>query len=160
MLYTPEVALKTALRGFDIDLSENLSRNGWVKKDTSQLTTNISEASGKIRVASHDRIRFENRFKEIYSMVDSFLYKCDKLNLEVVFIVPPVLPTYYKNVNQTICNKNEEAIISLTQRHKISYHNYFEDGRFSKEDFFDNDHLNFLGADKFSKILNKDIFEK
>ena len=41
-----------------------------------------------------------------------------------------------------------------------SLHYYLRDERFTTEDFFNIDHLNRRGAEKFSRILNEDVVKR
>lgn len=160
MLYTPQTSLGYAKRFFNINLSENLSQNGWLKIDTISNNQNISEKSGKDRVEFHDKNRFVFRFKETTSMLENFVNECQKRKIDVVFITTPVLPTYYKYTNPVINQKNTNAINELCKKYDCKYFDYFRDGRFTNKDFNDNDHMNFIGAEKFSKILDTDIVSK
>lgn len=160
MLYTPLETLKYAFHFFNIDLSKGLRPNGWLALDTLSNNQNISEISGKNRVEFHDKTHFEYRFKEIFSTVDSFVYECRKRGIKVVFITTPVLPTYYNYTKPETNQVNTKAILELCQKYDCDYHDYFRDNRFTNRDFVDNDHMNFVGAEKFSKILNADIIEK
>ncbi len=45
------------------------------------------------------------------------------------------------------------------QKYNLGYYNYLKDDRFSAEDFFDSDHLNTRGAEKFSRLLRDEIIE-
>jgi hypothetical protein len=48
----------------------------------------------------------------------------------------------------------------LCLKYNAEYFDYFKDSRFTKGDFYDNDHLNYIGAGKFSRILDQDIVSK
>jgi hypothetical protein len=80
--------------------------------------------------------------------------------VEVVFITTPVLPTYYKFIDREIERKNTLAINGLCNKYSCKYFNYFRDDRFTEKDFYDNDHLNFIGAEKFSGIINDEIISE
>ena len=160
MLYTPQSTLEYAEHFFKIDLSNKLNRNGWLKIDTIPNNPNINEISGKERVEFHDKNRLAFRFNEIYSELEYFVQECKKRQIDVVFITTPVLPTYYKYTNPEINKKNSDAIQKLCKEYNCQYYDYFRDDRFTNRDFYNNDHMNFIGAEKFSKILNDDIISK
>lgn len=46
------------------------------------------------------------------------------------------------------------------QKYNLGYYNYLKGERFSAADFFDSDHLNTRGAEKFSRLLRDEIIEK
>ena len=55
---------------------------------------------------------------------------------------------------------NSRAINVLSKKCNIPYYDYFKGDRFEESDFYDNDHLNFMGAEKFSKILDNETVSK
>jgi hypothetical protein len=160
MLYTPQEAVKYATHLFREDFSENLNRNGWLGYDTLQYNTFISDSAGKARVKFHDGLLWPSRYAEIYSSLETLVDECRKHKAEVVFITTPVLPTYYNHTNPEIEMKNASAIKELCNKYGCTYFDYYRDNRFTVKDFYDNDHLNFVGAAKFSRIIDADIVSK
>ena len=51
---------------------------------------------------------------------------------------------------ENVANKNEN----------VEYYNFTYDSRFTREDYYNSDHLNDEGASKFSLIINELIKEK
>jgi hypothetical protein len=160
MLYTPQEALGYAKHKFREKLPEKLNRYGWVKYDTIPDNKYINEKAGKERADFHTRLCQHNRYNEIYPKLEKFVSECKKRNLELVFISTPVMPAYYKNLDPQINARNLFAIQGLCNKYGYQYFDYTRDDRFSLREFVDNDHLNFLGSEKFSKILNEDIISK
>jgi hypothetical protein len=157
MLYTPRTTLEYAKKLFRVDLADGRNRNGWVRIDARPNNPDISDSLGKERVKFHESMRFENRYQDNLKILNGFVNECKDRHIEVVFVVPPVLSTYSKYTNPRINQMNKNAILELCQKYDCQYFDYFRDNRFAIGDFSDNDHLNYLGAEKFSKILNQDI---
>jgi hypothetical protein len=157
MLYGTQNALQYTVERFHVDLAPEMSPNGWIKIDSIHNNPQISYASGKKRVVFHNKIRFEKRFNENIAILENFIRECKKRNIDVAIITPPVYETYYKYADPQVCRRNNEAILFLCKQYGCTFHDYFTDVRFNFIDFNDNDHLNFMGADKFSRILNEDI---
>ncbi len=159
MLYEPN----TALRYFvNLMLHRNLSDismndKGWLDVAPIKDNTNISDELGKKRVDFHNMCMHENTFNEIYNTVAGLVEELKSRDVKVVFVTTPVLSTYSKYVSNKIIDKNTETLLLLCRKYGCSYLNYFTDARFTNDDFLDNDHLNAVGAAKFSKILNLDI---
>ena len=160
MLYTPQEAVKYATHLFREDFSQNLDRNGWLGYDTLQNNAFISDSAGKARAEFHDGLCWPSRYNEIYSTLETLVDECRKHNVEVVFITTPVLPTYYTYTDPEIEIKNSAAIKGLCHKYSCQYFDYFRDNRFTVNDFYDNDHLNFIGATKLSRIIDADIVSK
>lgn len=160
MLYTPQESVGYAAHFFNEDFSQNLNRNGWLGYDTLQNNVFISDSAGKERAEFHDGLCWPSRYDEIYSTLETLVDECRKQQVEVVFITTPVLPTYYKFIDREIERKNTLAINGLCNKYSCKYFDYFRDDRFTEKDFYDNDHLNFVGAEKFSRILDKDVVLK
>lgn len=157
MLYTPRRTLEYAKKLFRIDLSEGLNRNGWVPIDAIQNNPNLSDILGRERVKLHESIRSESRYQDNLKIINNFVYELGKRHIKVFFVIAPVPSTYSKYTNPKIREMNEHAILELSRKYNCQFLNYFTDKRFTMEDFGDNDHLNYVGAGKFSKILNDDI---
>lgn len=157
MLYTPRVSLLYAFKLFHVDLRDNLRRNGYSWKDTTGSLLRINDILGRERVEFYDRLHFPSRFNEICSTLERFVERCKKRGLKVIFITPPVCDTYYKFTNPEVNRINTETVNKMSTKYNCPYYDYFRDKRFSSRDFFDNDHLNFAGAEKFTRILDHDI---
>jgi hypothetical protein len=157
MLYGTQNALQYTVQSFNVDLASDLSPNGWIKTDTITNNPQISDESGRKRVKFHDKIRHEKRFEENIAMLENFIAECKKHNADVTFIMSPVYETYYRYADREVIQKNNFALNKLCQKYGCRYFDYFTDTRFSIKDFNDNDHLNFMGAKKFSTILNDDF---
>lgn len=162
MLYTVDETFEYLKQNFKIDLSENLHKNGWKRIDTTESNKIINDSTGKHEAEYNEKIitKGKGEFNKIYMMLDNFVNECVKRKIEVVFITLPAYQSYYKNVNPENLKKTTNAVMELCNKYNCRYFNYFEDQRFVLKDFKDDDHLNYIGAEKFSKILNEDIVSK
>jgi hypothetical protein len=160
MLYGTQNALQYTTELFHVDLTENMSKNGWIKIDTIHNNPQISDESGRKRVQFHNKISHPYRFAENIAILENFIIECKKRNVDVAFVTPPVYKTYYNYIDTEMNRKNVDAIKSLCQRYGCTYHDYLCDQRFTSKDFNDNDHLNYMGAAKWSAILDSDVVVK
>ena len=156
-LYTPERAISYSLQGFKADLIKDYKANGYVPYDTLNNYKNISDSLGLKRVKLHDSFYKEKRWAENQNYLQQLIEELQKRNIQVVLVTQPVFATYSKFVNKAKLKKTTDTINLICKKYNCKYLNYFTDNRFSKSDFYDNDHLNCIGADKFSKILNNDM---
>ncbi len=156
-LYTPRNSIYYLRHHFKINLIEGLQPNGYMWKDSSSYKLNISPESGFDRVREHNGSYFKSRKKEIVADLAHLLDLANQHHVVPIIITPPVYKTYFSNVNTELINQNQQTIDGLCQIYHCRYKNYFSDGRFLRTDFYDNDHLNFIGAQKFSQLLDSEL---
>jgi hypothetical protein len=91
--------------------------------------------------------------------INDIIKKCKEKNIKVVVVSMPKTHLYSSYLNQ---NKLQ-AIFKTCQSFQdhnanaVFYLNLFNDKRFIDEDFYDSDHLNEVGAEKCSEIVNQFI---
>jgi hypothetical protein len=156
-LYTPATSFSYLMKGFDVNLIGNLKRNGFYSVDIITNNQSINNSIGYDRVKLHDAHYHESRFKDNVKDLEMLVQNLKKRGIIPVIVTPPVLPTYSKFVNAGRVEKNTKAIENVCLKYECRYFNYFTDRNFVPKDFADNDHLNCLGAAKFSKMINQDI---
>ena len=135
---------------FKLDCSEL----GWGNSYNAEKSLDLN-ATGKSSAKRHT-IDDLNLLEENLATLKSIIDLCDEYNLNVLLFTPPAYNSYYKNLN------NEQLNITLNKSKELAnssynctYINLIEDSSFIKNDFFDGDHLNNIGAKKLSILLNK-----
>lgn len=154
-LYTPTHAFGYFLKGFHVNLIENYDRSGFSKVDT--IEKSYGDSTGYIRVQTHEDCYQEKRVAENQKYVEELIVELKKRNITPVIITPPVLETYSKFVNKEKVKRNTEIVNRICKKYNCRYFDYFSDKRFVQSDFCDNDHLNVVGAEKFSRVIDKEI---
>jgi len=76
-----------------------------------------------------------------------------------LIVTAPVFSTYSKFADKGKLRLNDSIIRCICSKYGCKYFDYFTDKRFEKEDFLDNDHLNFIGAEKFSRMINEEVLQ-
>ncbi len=75
-----------------------------------------------------------------------------------IIIEMPTHGSYRENLNPDLYALFKKSLGDFAEKHQIEFHDYSDDPRFALEDFtYMVDHLNAIGASKFSTILNSDI---
>lgn len=75
--------------------------------------------------------------------------------IKVILIITPATKEYVNGINQQKWNKIVKTCESLSeQNNNVTLLNLFDDIRFTDDDLFDTDHLNEIGAQKCTNILN------
>lgn len=77
--------------------------------------------------------------------------------VKIIIITTPCLPNYYENINAQKYSEMQNIIKEFAQRYDIKYYNYLHNKSFNEDDFYDADHLNTQGSEKFTRILMQDI---
>jgi len=156
-LYTTDSSLVFLRNGFKTNLTEGLMQNGYYSVDTSGHKKFLTDDFGHYRADFHNRFFKFNRVAENVKGLELFLSELKKRNIKFVIISIPVNNYYKKYVDSTLLMKNNDLLTNICMKHQCDYLDFFDDKRFSQDDFYDNDHLNFIGAEKFSRILNDEM---
>ncbi|WP_303298843.1 hypothetical protein [Phocaeicola coprophilus] len=112
-----------------------------------------------------------NQHKPILADKDSKLYQsnicrmhkvaelCHKRGIHLYLVMPPVHPEYYRLADKKQLELIRKAVAEVVSCwDNVSSHEYFDDCRFTDDDFYDGNHLNSdIGAKKFSTILKNDL---
>lgn len=115
-----------------------------------------SEKEGETAASRHTAKDWNNVEYNIM-LVKKIAEFCKQHNIKLVLITTPCWKTYCKNLDQKQLSQMYKLITELQQEYNIPYYDYLTDKRFVADDFFDNNHLSNVGAEKFTKILKTDI---
>jgi len=93
-------------------------------------------------------------FAENVQILNSFEEFCNKKNVKLIFLTTPAYHSYRENLHKEQMNKMIETMNDFVAKHNnCHYLNWIEDPDFTKEDYYDSDHLSGSGAEKLSKKL-------
>ena len=138
------------------DFEPRWSRTGWGKDYKSTSSADDLLLSGKAAAKRHQS---KNYFNEI-SLVNlkKIFLICQSRNIRLLIITTPAYDAYRMQLESSRLGKMQTVVSDLIASNKnMLYINYLSDNRFESNDFYDADHLNHNGAEKFSRILNDDI---
>jgi hypothetical protein len=88
-------------------------------------------------------------------LLKSFVEKCKSKNIEVILFTPPAFHNYYDYINPEKYQRMQYEISQIALEYDIPYYDFLKDLRFNASDFYSIDHVNDLGAEKFSRIMNE-----
>lgn len=113
--------------------------------------------TGKSSSKRHTKNSFKNLNDNLYYLTEIIEY-CKHNDIEVILFTGPTWHTYHNNLDSRQLNEMNKNITQLLKNNKnVQYISFLKDKRFQKEDFYNADHLNEIGSEKFSKILNEII---
>lgn len=113
--------------------------------------------SGKEAAKRHAE-KSKTYFKENIALVNEIIAIAKSKNVKVILYTNPAYKTYTSELNQEQLQKTYTTIKSIASSNSnVRYYDFLTDPSFVKEDFFDADHLNEIGAEKFSKKMDNII---
>lgn len=151
MLYTPGKILEFLYSGRPtLDIQED----GWQPfYDFQQL----NEKNGKKRAENHkEMIKLEN-YPRNTAYLEELLEGLKKQGIKSAIVDLPVHSSYYRFIDSEIEEKNKGVFRDLCWGYSCEIFDFVRDARFGDSDFGDSDHLNPAGAEKFSKVLDKEV---
>ena len=135
----------------------NCNSTGWGTNYTHSTIRDL-EVTGKKASERHENGSSDftanlQKIKEIIKISESH-------GIKIFILITPTYISYRKNLNTIKTNSIIKNCTILSDYYSnVFFLNHFEDKSFVKKDFYDADHLNDVGAEKFSKILNREIIE-
>jgi hypothetical protein len=159
-LYQPIQSCYYASRCFRVNLAPDLSPNGWLLVQPPKTKNFLTDSVAAIRASLINENSIQSRFAQNAANLENLVSIVTKQNVACVIITSPVYKTFSKYVDKSKFARGVATIKDICERYHCEYINYFDDDRFTIEDFADNDHFNYIGAIKYSKIINHEIVEK
>lgn len=104
-----------------------------------------------------DVVEESNEREEVVKDLEDFIEILIAEGITPILFTPPTYTEFNSYLNQSYVEKNIQTCELITRKYDIKYWNFHDSKIFSKEDFYDMEHLNEKGAMKFSKILNDSI---
>ena len=155
--YGNDKAWQYALRGFKANLAKGYFDNGWAIKEGGE--TLINDSVGRVMVLKHAKDFKDVNLTSNINDLNTFLKELEKRKICPVFFTPPTTSSNYKYMEPGRLKIMDSVITALCNTYHCKWHNYYNDPRFSNEDFKDYAHLNRFGAAKFSRIINEEIIK-
>jgi hypothetical protein len=135
---------------------------GWGISYSSKNPQDLVE-TGKEAAARHT-IKDYKDFKENVSDLESIIEFGQRHNVKIVLFTPPAFETYVRNLNKEQLEKTIQAAEDISQKYdNCIYYNFLENKSFSESDFYDADHVNEIGAEKLTNLIEmmiSDIMKK
>lgn len=125
---------------------------GWGTKFNSKNKKDLF-TTGKTSALRHNMYN-EKIFSENLNTLNSIISFADKNKIKVLLFTPPAYPTYVENLESKQLNQTLDAAKKIDENHSnCTYVNLLTDTSFIEQDFYDADHLNEIGAEKLTNIL-------
>jgi hypothetical protein len=115
---------------------------------------NNMEKTGEAAALRHTYygIKLFNSNSEI---IQNIIKWCNERDIKLLFITFPAYYTYKNRLNNDQLENTIDYMLHIERENEnVYYYNFFDDNDFVEDDFFDADHLNELGAMKFTKKID------
>lgn len=140
-----------------------INKFGYVEANYDNQFEQMKYDSIKIFNSAEERLKethkeqSEKAFKSNKRRIVSIIEYCKTNNIKLYFLSSPLLQTYIDNKIENKNKKMIQLINELKSNYQINYIDFQHDTRFNIKDFRNDDHLNDVGAKKYSLILNEII---
>lgn len=144
--------VKKGIKYYFLDKSYITSSHlGW---GTNFNSKNKKTLNGAFTAKKHTAKDF-NLFDKNVKSLQKIIALCQKNKIKVIFVTTPTHASYYQNLNKNQLEKTTKTISEFVKNNSnFKYLNLLKSEKFTKDDFYDADHLNEIGAKKLSLLLN------
>lgn len=122
--------------------------------------SNINEENGKKQAIIDCNKNYPNTVKQNTVILRNYLEFLHINNINPIVIVCPVSKYYKKYFSNRIKDEFYNIIDVIRNEFKFQFLDFFDSSLFNDNDFYDVSHLNDIGAEKFTQILNKNLILK
>jgi hypothetical protein len=105
----------------------------------------------------NNTIRKSTEKNEVYADLEDFIENLKNNNIEPILYSSPTYSEYNKYLDPKNIEQNLSDIKTLCDKYNIKYWDFMESEYLKKADYYNCNHLNKIGASKFSKTLNDSI---
>ncbi len=125
---------------------------GWRLHDSILYNKDIPKNAK--RSAKRHNYNVRKNLKQNRIILREFIAFAKAKNFKILLYTAPVTEQYFNLLNEKKLDQNKNEMEKLTDNKNVFYYNFINDNRFIQADFYDADHLNNKGAEKFSVIIN------
>jgi hypothetical protein len=157
LLYGNTKAWQYALKGFNVNLVNGYSDNGWATKDGEESP--INDSAGYAFMRDHKKNFKEENLGHNIQYLNDLLKELKSRKIQAVFYSPPFTASSYKYMDANRLKTIDSVLHDLCTTYNCKWYDYHKDPRFFDSDFKNLGHLNQDGSTKFSKIINEEILK-
>ena len=142
--------------GFVSMATQKMKSDGWTDSGVQPMIDSpISERSAWQEVNLVESVMMDpSAIEGNLNLLSKFIEFCQSRHIKVMFITTPVYHYYYDHIDPLKYQRLQDNLEILINRYHVPYFNFLKDPHFVAADFHDPDHLNAVGAEKFSKMLD------
>ncbi len=157
-VYSPLTSIKLLYSNTFIN-KKNKMINGWTGYDFTNYNTLTREYAVKRVENFNNDIKNSKEHNYICKEFESLIIYLLDRNITPILITPPCHKYLTECLDSNIQKINSDYIQYLTQKYNLKYLNSEADTAFKSNHFVNVDHLNKIGAEKYTKMLDRLLFE-
>lgn len=161
LMYKPKLAtdiIKADIAAGDIHACfgcQALDANGYFRREGRTKEKDFARLSYFITEEWKQGFISEKAFSRNTVLLDRLLGQLEQKNIRVLLLSMPMHETLRARFDTSLSNRTRTYIGKMIAAHpNCNYTDYSADPRFGDAFFFDPDHLNTTGAEKFTRIIN------
>ena len=130
------------------------SNLGWGAKDKPTIKFDFAEKGEE--AAQRHTVANDVFFDENVNVLRSIISFAEAHDAQIIFYTPPAFKTYVENLNERQLSRTILTMTELDNAYpNVIYMNFLTSDLFGQSDFYDADHLNEIGARKFTLEIGK-----
>jgi hypothetical protein len=145
---------------FDVENGVNLKdtiKKGFISFDGNDNSMFTAEKYKEKADGFNQTIKISKEKNEVLSDLEDFLRILRGKHIIPIFFACPTYSEYNRYLEASVIENNYEDIRKLCTKYETAYWNFADSDLFGKADFYNCNHLNKMGAYKFTKILNDSL---
>jgi hypothetical protein len=143
--------------GFTSDSKDQIGKDGSKVDFVAAATT--PDAGGAVAAKLQDEIMNPKYAVDNMRYIEEMIQALRARRIDVVFVTTPATRSYYEGMRPDLYGVMQDRVQYLCRKYGLLYFNYLKDRRFDNEDFFDSNHLDTRGAEKFSRFLSDEVVQ-
>lgn len=142
--------------GFKEHIEPDAYDNGWFDSGTEPC--DLSKKIGPWAAPLHNAAVQIDYMRTNAALLQQMADRLKARGIEMMLVQMPALSVYYDFIDKAKYDAMEAIVKELAAKNGMAYTNHFYDPRFTVADFtVMPDHLNAVGAEKYTRILNQEI---
>ena len=125
-------------------------------QDDAFIAEKIFENSAKQALKDYNK-NYPATVEKNKSIFSEYIEALIQSDIQPICIVLPAYAKYVQNVSRQIGQEFREIMTEFKSQYHFQYYDFFNSTLFDHTDFRDCSHLNYKGAEKFTKMLNNTI---
>jgi len=162
-LYNFKTILSYAVQGFykiPTPYVDAIDSTGWERGYIKNSYEILNDETGEMIARIHlESVNFSYNHKNV-EYIANLKKELDKKGVKLIIIQLPKSKYYLKNLPEELMIKNNLVLDSIYRHMDVPYYCFTSDPNYTDQDFRDVNHLNYIGAKKFSKTLSQVIENK
>ncbi len=157
-VYTPKISITLLKENKNVKMV-----NGWSGHDSS-ISSRLTERYGKERAQSFDlainQSRKTKEYIEVQKEYEDLIRFLNENKITPIITTAPCNKPFTQFLDEKNIQYNLEFIQKMKRKYNLVYLNSLNDSAFNVSDFYNNDHLNKKGAEKYTKKIDSLIIKQ